>query len=319
MREFILAIEAGGTKLQMAIGSAQGEILYNYRTTVDREKGFQGILDVFMDAMPSLNAKAKELGGTIRRLGIGFGGPVDTVTGTVIWSAQIEGWGGFPVKKFFEEKTGIPTCVFNDSDAAAWGEYCKGAGQGSHIFFYTNMGSGVGGGIVINGSLFTGHGYGATEFGQSYLYNPFHRGDGYPVTQVEKLCSGWGIERRLRREHIPETSVLWELCQGEQEKLNCPMWGEGIRRGDAYSLKVLEETCELFSIGLSNVICLFSPDTIAVGGGVSLIGEPLIQGLNRCIKKYVYKNSLGRYKIVKSQLGESIVLVGVLLLAGAEI
>lgn len=318
MEQYILAVETGGTKIQMAIGTKDGEILYNYRTGVERKKGFQGILDVVSDAMPKLCKEAGKLGGRIEKIGIGFGGPVDMKEGKAIWSAQIDGWGDFPVKEFFEKRTGIPTSIFNDSDAAAWGEYCKGSGQGTDSFFYTNMGSGVGGGVIIDGKLFTGCGYTVTEFGQSYLYNPFsqNKSEACPVIQVEKLCSGWGIEKRIREDAIPESSLLWELCKGKKEEINCLMWGKGIEQGDAYSLRVLDETAELFSIALTNVICFFSPEVIAVGGGVSLIGEPLISRLNHYAEKYVYKNSAGKYKIVKSVLDEAIVLVGVLLLTG---
>ncbi len=316
MEQLIMAIETGGTKIQLAIGTAQGDILYNHHAKVEREKGFRGVLDVVTGIMPELMEKAREFGGKIEKIGIGFGGPVDMASGTAIWSPQIDGWGGFPVKKYFEEKTGLPTYLYNDSGAACWGEYNRGAGRGSEIFFYTNMGSGVGGGVVIDGKLFTGQGYGAAEIGHSYLYNPFYKSGESPVMQVENLCAGWGIESRMRKDDIPKSSVLWELCKGEQHKIDCLMWGEGIRQNDTYSIKVLDETCEFFSIALSNVICLFSPDTIAIGGGVSLIGEPLISRINDYIKKYIYINSRGRYKIVKSELDEAVVLVGGLLLAG---
>lgn len=319
METYILAIETGGTKIQMALGTRDGKILYNYRTVVNRENGFQGILDTVCDSLPKLQKKAEQFGGEITKIGIGFGGPVDTKAGVAIGSAQIDGWKGFPIRQFFEEKTKLPTYVFNDSDAAAWGEYCKGEGKNTDIFFYTNMGSGVGGGVVINGELYTGNGYGATEFGQSYMYDPFGQSGGrYPVTHVEKICSGWGIENRLRHDEIPETSSLWQLCGGDQSKLNCLMWAEGIKKEDAYSLKVLDETAELFSIAISNAICFFSPQVIAIGGGVSLIGDPLIEKLNYYTDQYVYQNCKGKYKLVKSALDESVVLVGVLLLAGEK-
>ena len=319
MKRYILAIETGGTKIQMALGTKNGEILYNYRMKVNREKGFSGILDAVVAELPVLAEKAKELDGKIERIGIGFGGPVDTKKGVAIWSAQIDGWGDFPVKEFFEKKTGISTGLFNDSNAAAWGEYCKGTGQNSNIFFYTNMGSGVGGGIVIDGKLFDGQGYGAAELGQSYLYNPYGRSQSrFPVIQLERICSGWGIEQRLREGKIPDDSLLWELCGGKQETVDCFMWAKAIQEYDPYSLEVLDETAELFGIALSNVICFYSPEVIAVGGGVSLIGQPLIERLRYYTNKYVYKNSEGKYKIVKSSLDETIVLVGVLLLAGAQ-
>lgn len=316
MERYILAVETGGTKIQMAIGTCSGDILYNYRMNVKREEGFRGILEAVSGALPALVDKADSLGGQIWRIGIGFGGPVDTKNGTSIWSAQIDGWGDFPVKEYFEKRTGIPTYLFNDSNAAAWGEYCKGTGQGTEVFFYTNIGSGVGGGVVINGKLFDGQGFGAAEIGQSYIWNPFEVRSAWPVVQVERVCSGWGIEQRLRTEHIPEDSILWDLCENNQEKLDCKMWSQGVFSGDVYSLKVLDETAELFSVALSNVISFFSPEVIAIGGGVSLMGDPLIRRLNDFTKKYVYKNSVGRYTIVKSQLDEDIVLAGTLLLTG---
>lgn len=319
MKRYILAIETGGTKIQLAIGTAEGEILYNYRTKVKREEGFYGILEVVTNALPLLMKKAEEFGGTISKIGIGFGGPVDSKSGVAIWSAQIDGWGDFPVKEFFEEKTKIPTYLFNDSTAAAWGEYCKGSGRGSNIFFYTNIGSGVGGGIIINGKIFDGQGYGAAEFGQSYLCNPFYKGETkFSAIQVERVCSGWAIEKRMRTDDIPENSILWELCHHKQETIDCLMWAKGVEKEDHYAMKILDETAELFAIALSNVLCFYSPEVIAVGGGVSLIGEPLISRLNDYVKKYAYRNTAGRYKIVKSSLDEAIVLVGTLLLTGAE-
>lgn len=207
--------------------------------------------------------------------------------------------------------------MFNDSNAAAWGEYCRGAGRGSQIFFYTNIGSGVGGGIILNGKLFDGQGYGAAEFGQSYLYDPWYKGDSrYPVNHIERICSGWSIEQRLRSDKIPEQSVLLQLCEGHQEKINCPLWSEAIRMNDEYALKVLEEMAEYFAIALSNVLCFYSPEVIAIGGGVSLIGDPLITRIRKYTDQYVYQNSRGKYRIVKSELDEDVVLVGTLLLTG---
>lgn len=318
-KRFILAIETGGTKIQMVLGSEKGEIYYRYRTCVEREKGFTGILDKVTEALPSLVEKAEELRGTIWRIGIGFGGPVETATGTAIWSAQIDGWENFPVARFFEEKTGIPTFLYNDSNAAAWGEYCLGAGRGTNIFFYTNIGSGIGGGIVIDGKLFDGQGFGVAEFGQSYLYDPYYKGRSiYPVNHIERICSGWGIECRLRQETIPEDSVLWNLCGHSQQDLDCRMWGEGIRVKDAFSLKILEEMAEYFAIALCNVLCFYSPEVIVIGGGVSLIGEPLFERIRYYTERYVYQNCKGKYRIIKSELDEDVVLAGTLLLTGAR-
>lgn len=319
MKQYILAIETGGTKIQLALGTKEGELLFRYRTNVEKERGFQGILDKVSEALPLLKEKAEELEGRIWRIGIGFGGPVETATGTALWSAQIEGWKNFPVAPFFEEKTGIPTYLFNDSNAAAWGEYCRGAGKGSRIFFYTNIGSGVGGGVVIDGKLFDGQGRGAAEFGQSYLYDPRYKGNSiYKVNNIERTCSGWGIQQKMREDLIPEASVLWDLCGHNQEKITCELWARGVEQKDPYCMKILEEEAEYFAIALCNMICFYSPEVIAIGGGVSLIGEPLLDRIRHYVDRYVYQNNKGRYKIVKSELDEDVVLVGTLLLSGLQ-
>lgn len=317
MKDFILAIETGGTKLQLAIGLPDGTILFNYRQKIVKERGRQGVLEAIAEAMPLLHQRAAELGGRLTRVGVGFGGPVETAKGRAIAAVQIAGWFNFPVGEHIQALTGLPTYVFNDTNSAAWGEYCRGAGQGTKTFFYTNMGSGVGGGIIINGSLYDGQGFGAAEFGQTWIGSPWIEAN-YHNERVENLCSGWAIERRMRAMELPKTSLLWELCGGSQQLLNCEMLGQAAARGDPCANEILDTTARIFSIALANAVSFFSPEKLAIGGGVSLIGEPLIARLQNYTKEYVFFNSEGKFQVVQSVLGEDVVLVGALLLAGSR-
>lgn len=316
MKEYILAVETGGTKLQLALGTADGEILFTHRTRIYPENGCQGILGDVVNALPMMEQEAKKRGGTIARIGIGFGGPVDTAKGMVIASIQVKGWEGFDVNRFFLERSGIPAYIFNDSNAAAWGEYCRGVGQGTKNFFYTNMGSGVGGGAVINGKLYDGQGFGAAELGHTYI-SDYGNGVAEPV-KVEHICSGWGIEKHLRSAEIPKESLLWKLCDGNQSTLTSRMLGDAVKDGDAYAGQFLDHVAQVFGIALANVISLFSPECIAIGGGVSLIGDPLIERLRKFTEPYVFVSDIGKYHIEKSHLDETIVLVGTLLLTAAQ-
>ncbi len=318
-KKYYIAIETGGTKLQLVLGDSEGSILERRRSRINGEDGRKGILDQIHVLLPQLLQSAGERGITVSKIGVGFGGPVDTPRGIAIGSAQIKDWDNFPLAEYLTEKTGIPTQVFNDSNAAVWGEYCRGSGQGSRIFFYTNIGSGVGGGIVIDGKLFDGQGTGAAEFGQTYMYNPNPvEGCRYPVNHLELICSGWSIQKRLRSDDIPADSILPALAGHKQEEITCEMWGEAIRQNDAYSLQVLDEISEYFAIGLCSMICFYSPEVIAIGGGISLIGDPLISRIDRYVEKYVYRNNLGKYRIEKSRLDEDVVLIGTLLLLNEE-
>lgn len=318
-KKFIVAIETGGTKIQLALGDETGEIFFTYRTKVEKEKGCKGILNQISAAMPSLKQEAEKLGGRIYRIGIGFGGPVETASGKALLSSQIEGWTDFPVTEYLEKETGIESFIFNDTNAAAYGEYRRGAGRGCRNFFYTNIGSGVGGGLILNGELYDGQGKGAAEFGKTYLYDPSYKGSSrFKVNYIENVCSGWGIQNRIRNDVIPAESVLWELCGSKQDTITCEHWAAGILEGDPYCMKLLDEEAEYFAIALSNVLALCSPEVIAIGGGVSLIGEPLISRIRTYLKKYEFVNSKDTYRLVKSELDESVVLVGTLMLTALQ-
>src|SRR6478752_6027860 len=131
-----LAIEIGGSKLQLFAGTGAGEI-------VDRERGAEGIRAHIAQALPELIAKWQPAA-----IGVGYGGPVDWRTGRIWKSYHIAGWSDFPLADWLREQTGLPAFVENDSNLATLGEAICGAGKGMNPVFYTNMGSGVGGGLV---------------------------------------------------------------------------------------------------------------------------------------------------------------------------
>ena len=223
---------------------------------------------------------------------------------------QISGWSDFPLKTYLEEKTGLPVRVYNDTDAATWGEYRLGAGRGTRNFFYTNIGSGVGGGAVLNGQLYLAQGRGSMEFGQSYTV-----GAADTAERVEALCSGWAVEHCLRQAKIPPASVL---SAKQQEILTCQDWAEAIRSEDAYACALLDRHAYRFSVGLSNVIALLDPEVLVIGGGVALLGEPLLSRLRTQTERLVYGIYRGSYRIETAKLQEDAVPLGVLRLLAEE-
>ena len=315
MEKYILGVEIGGTKLQLAIGTRDGEILDTHQGRVNADTGASGIRNWLEDNIPAMFARASDLKGELVALGSGFGGPIDTAKGEVLKSVQIRGWSGFPIKAWFEEKFNLPAVIANDSNAATWGEYNNGSGRGSRYFFYTNMGSGVGGGIVINGQLYDGQGYGAGEFGQTYVPDWTHDQPGKPE-KIENLCSGWGIEERLRTTgYVPQDSVLMELAGGDAQAIDARKLVESAHAGDEFALKEIDQIAYSMGLGLANMLCLVNVEVIAIGGGVSNMGELLIKPIRKYVRKYEFISSHNNYKIGKCELGDSIVLVGAILIA----
>ena len=149
----LIAVEIGGTKLQIANGRKNGSIDQIIRGRVNPMEGRKGILSWIEQNLHSLIAQSEEKGIKYDAIGVGFGGPIETASGNIFQSVQIEGWSGFNLKEWFEKKFSIPTFVFNDSSAAGWGEYKLGTGRGTNQFFYTNIGSGIGGSLIINGTV----------------------------------------------------------------------------------------------------------------------------------------------------------------------
>src|SRR5438309_1173717 len=145
----VLAIEIGGSKLQVCAGTGEGVILDRKRFTVERARGAAGIRAQISEALPDLLERWKPAA-----VGVGYGGPVEWRTGHIIKSYHIAGWDSFPLGDWLREETGIPCFVENDSNTATLGEATLGAGRGFNPVFYTNMGSGVGGGLVIDGALY---------------------------------------------------------------------------------------------------------------------------------------------------------------------
>lgn len=309
----IIGIEIGGTKLQVALGTADGGILDRRRGSVDRAKGARGILEWTAGEV----RRYSEMGGVVA-LGIGFGGPVDSETGQALVSHQIEGWDNVPIRHWFQERFQVPVVVANDANASGWAEYCLGAGKGTRQFMYMNIGSGIGGAWVVNGALYDGQGRGACEIGHTWVPDWTVSEPG-AVDKLENLCSGWAIERRLRTlSGLEPDCALYRLCEGNVQMLTCALLAEAARQGDRQALAEIDQIARTLGIALGNAVTLFHPQRIALGGGVSLMGEVLL----RPLREHLALRTFGPYRdtvhLEPCALGEDVVVVGALLLAGKQ-
>jgi glucokinase len=313
--DLYLGIEIGGTKLQLALGTGGGSLKALHQGSVDVEKGGAGIRTWLVDNIPGFIERSGYTFRQIQAIGCGFGGPIDRNAGKVLASIQIPGWQDFQLRNWLEETFDRPAWVENDANAATWGEYRQGFGRGTQHFFYTNLGSGVGGGFVFEGKLYDGQGFGAGEFGHTYIPDLTHNGAGKPI-KVEHVCSGWAIENRLRRPgYIPESSELFLGMNGESSQITTRDLAAAARHGDSFALAEIDLVAHSLGIGLVNVLSLTNVERIAIGGGVSNLGDLLIDPVRKYTEQYCFISSQGRYQIQQSELGDSIVLVGAVLLA----
>jgi glucokinase len=311
----ILAAEIGGTKLQAALGRADGTILARRRGSVAKGTDAEGILAWFPGAIDELRHESAQHGGIIEQIGVGFGGPIDTPSGRVLKSHQVGGWDDFPLRTWFERKTGLRTTIANDSNAAGWAEYRCGSGKGTRTFCYMNVGSGIGGALVVDGKLHDGQGIGAFEMGHTRI-GELDEGHQLHIVKLEDRCSGWALEHQFRVRPLKLGTPLLDLAGGRPDHVTCAMIGEAATKGDELAIAAIDNLARKLGWAMANAITLVHPERFAVGGGVGLLGEVLLKPVRHHVNEYVFEPYRGRYEIVSAELGEDVVLVGALLLAG---
>jgi glucokinase len=297
-----LGIEIGGTKLQLALGDGRGVILDRRRYKVSKERGGAGIREQIAKGLPELAGRRK-----IHGMGVGFGGPVDWRSGRIQRSHQIEGWSHFELGAWLGELASAPVQIDNDANVACLGEALKGAGEGFNPVFYVTLGSGVGGGLVLDGRVFHGAIPGESEIGHIRLDKSGRI--------LEQNCSGWAVDQKIREAVRKDpASLLNDLIHnaagGEARFL-----GPALERGDALARKILDETADDLAFGLSHVAHLMHPAVIVLGGGLSLLGEPLRAATQARLSPYVMEAFHPAPEIRIARLGEDAVPVGALLLA----
>ncbi|MHB1038657.1 MAG: ROK family protein [Pirellulales bacterium] len=311
-----LGIEIGGTKLQLAIGAGDGSPLVSLeRLDVEPKLGAVGI-----------RAQIEQTGKLlidrygVRAIGIGFGGPVDTVAGVIAKSHQIEGWEGFPLVDWFRRTFGLPVVLGNDADTAGLAEARFGAGQGSRVVFYITVGSGIGGGLVIGGEVYRGNGSGAAEIGH---LRPGPEATGRDQT-IESIASGWGLARqaqaRFAQEANPTDAADLIRRYGRIDQITGKAVAEAAAEGNAFAAAILARAWRTLGWGIAQVITLLAPDVVVIGGGVSLLGEEaFLAPVRNEIDRYVFPPFAGTFRIVPAQLGEEVVVHGALALAAGAV
>jgi glucokinase len=309
----LLGIEIGGTKLQLGLGRGDGTIVALERRQVIPGRGAEGIRAQICEATSILLGRGDE---RPVALGIGFGGPVDAARGVVTVSHQIDGWADYPIAEWASEALRVPVVTLqNDADTAALGEARFGAGVGHNPVLYVTIGSGIGGGLVVDGAIYRGSGRGATEIGHLIVTDATT-----PPTTLEGIASGWSIARNARRlwesNEGPSTHLLARLCEGDPARVSTLLVAEAARLGDSLSASALDEARSALGRALAHAVTLLAPSRIILGGGVSLIGEELwFEPIRRVTEALVFPPFRGTYDIVPAALGEEVVIHGALALA----
>lgn len=316
---WLLGVEIGGTKLQAALGHADGTLLHVRRSSVDVSAGAKGILDQISRDVDLLAALAEIPTTDISAAGIGFGGPVDASRGVILKSNHIKGWDGFDLGGWVRRTLRIPiVSIQNDADTAALGEARRGAGKSKNPLLYVTIGSGIGAGLILHGSIYRGSGLGATELGHIWVTPPDGKN---PGETVEQAASGWSIARRARAQLTANPrsgETLLDLADGQIDEINAETVALAAGLNDPLARSILDHATRALALGLAHAVTLLAPERIILGGGVSLIGDDLwFQPIRQRLETLVFPPFRGTFDLVPAKLGQEVVLHGALELARA--
>jgi glucokinase len=316
-----LGMEIGGTKLQVGLGRGDGRILALERRRIEPARGSGGILAQIAEFVPALLTRNGVSLDQVAAVGIGFGGPVDAKRGVVTKSHQVAGWDGFALADWVRKNLGIPlVSMQNDADTAGLGEARFGAGVGFSPVLYVTIGSGIGGGLIIDGQIYRGSGAGALEIGHLWVVD--RTTSDLDVLRLEDVASGWAIAEAARsyaERQLSEGPSQWpvlQLADGIPARIDAAMVAEAAKAGDLEASFILGKAVFAMAHALNQAVTLLAPHRIILGGGVSLIGEDFWFGpIRNQLNVNVFPPFRGTFDIVPAALGEDVVVHGALSLA----
>ena len=291
-------IDLGGTTVKLAYFDENGTMLHKWEIPTNTAEGGSQILPDIAKAVEGYLGENHIPRESIIGLGIGVPGPVD-VNGTVNKCVNL-GWGRFNISKELERLTGFPVQAGNDANVAAMGEFWKGGGQGCRNMVLATLGTGVGGGIVVEGKLLCGSQGAGGEIGHMTI----NRDETVPCNCgkygcVEQYCSATGIVRTAK-EHLasnPADSQLRAL-----EEITCKDIFDAGKAGDTLANEILQMYYARLGEFLGNLCCLLNPEVVVLGGGVTKAGQVLLDGVEPYFRKNTF-HACDNAKIVLASLG----------------
>ena len=307
----VLAIDLGGTKIMAALISHQGQVMAReYHLTLAGE-GPQSVINRILSAIDHL-LRVGNIGlSQLHSISIAAAGAIDFDLGLVTSSPNLPGWHNVLLRDMVNRKYKVKTFLINDASAGALGEHHFGVGRGVNNLVYLTVGTGIGGGIIINGRLYSGPSGSAGEIGHMTIDVNGPRCSCGNIGCLEMLASGTAIAREaVRRISEGKESSLTQMAWGKRENVTAEKVAVAARGGDGLALEVISKAAIYLGVGMVNLVNIFNPDMIIVGGGVSQMGDLLLEPARRVVKERAFQLSAQAVRIVPAQLGDNAGVLG---------
>lgn len=282
----VIAVDLGGTNIRAARVDAKGKILARDKVATLADTGMKAVVGRIGGLVNKLKRP------TTAAVGVGTPGVPDPETGIMrLPAVNIAASEEFPLTGKLSRLTGLPVVADNDGNLAALGEAWLGAGVGEHLVLIFTLGTGIGGGVVINGKVYHGHHNLVAEFGHVCIA---YDGRACPCGGtgcVEQYASAAALGRdardTVRKLPADHPTALLKLCGGPAgiDKLDAKMVCDAVRQGDELATRLLDQCCDWFACGMGSLINAFNPSCIIIGGGMALAGELITSRVKKVLDK----------------------------------
>ncbi len=315
--KFYVGIDLGGTNIVAGVVDENYNILTKASRKTNCPRPAEEIADDMAAAALEAIAQANLTPEQVEWIGIGTPGIANSSTGIIEYSNNL-GFVNTPMVKWISEKTGRPAFIENDANAAAYGEYVAGAAKGATNAVCITLGTGVGGGIIIDGKIYDGSNFAGAELGHTVMNI-----DGPQCTCGRKGCfevysSATGLVRMTNEAMAEHPESIMHQMAAEQGRVSARTAFDCMRKGDAAAKEVVDLYIRCLAAGITNTINIFQPDILCIGGGVCNEGDALLLPVKELVAKEVYtRNSKKNAEIVIAKLGNDAGIIGAAFLGKA--
>ena len=302
---FVLGIDIGGTNLVVGSVAEDGSALHALDSEpTHAEAGQTDVLDRLITlAQRTIERTRKEVSGAdIIGVGVGAPGPLDTKRGIVLLTPNL-GWVNLPLRQIIHERLGLPAALDNDANCAVLGEWWMGAARGTRNAIGITIGTGIGGGIIVDGKLYHGASDCAGEIGHTTIDTEGRRCKCGNYGCLEAYASGPNIALRAVEElKAGAVSRLADYVGGDLRQVTAQTVYQAAHDGDQLALEVVNDTAKFLGVGIANLLNVFNPEVVVVCGGVTLAGDRLFDPLRREVARRAFKPAVSVCRIIPCEL-----------------
>jgi glucokinase len=303
---YVLGIDIGGTNLVVGSVAEDGSaVVATASEPTQSEAGAGDVLDRLVGlAERAITATRREVpGADIIGVGVGAPGPLDTRRGIVLLTPNL-GWVDLPLRRIIRDRLGLAAALDNDANCAVLGEWWVGAARGSRNAIGITIGTGIGGGLILDGKLYHGASDVAGEIGHTTIDTEGRRCKCGNYGCLEAYASGPNIALRAVEEiQAGAVSRLPSLVSGDLRKVTAQTVYQAAKDGDELALEVVNDTARFLGVGIGNLLNVFNPEVVVVCGGVTLAGDHLFVPLRREAARRAFKPAVAACRIVPGELG----------------